>query len=571
MDQSGFRFGFLRDRRMLRSLSVRNLVLIDSLDLEFGTGLCVLTGETGAGKSILLDALGLAIGNRADVQLVRSGAEFASVSANFELTSGHPAYALLADQQYEPADELILRRTLGTDGRSRAFVNGQPAPIAWLRRLGKTLVEIEGQAASGGLLDAKNHRALLDAFANNDSALKRTSTAYENWRRVLSALEEAEKELAEVRRDEEYLRHVSAELEALAPETGEEEKLAAERRLLMNGQKLSQAVAKAREEIGGEQPAAARLRSAARIVEQIQEEAAGLTDAALAAISRAAIETAEAETALAEAERGLDLDSRHLEEVEERLFALRTAARKHSTDVESLNALAEEFQRRLDQLEHSDVELRRLAEASEDARVGYLAAAKQLGDERVRAAKVLDKALKSELPPLRLGGANFRTRIDPLDERDASTYGLERVRLEIATNPGAEFGPLEKIVSGGERARLLLALKVCLTRSQGVTSLVFDEVDEGVGGAVADAVGERLARLAEDVQVLVVTHSPQVAARGACHIRVLKKSTKNCTRAEVETLDDASRQEEIARMLSGARITDEARAAAQSLIAGEPA
>ena len=548
---------------MLRSLSVRNLVLIDSLDLEFDTGLCVLTGETGAGKSILLDALGLAIGNRADAHLVRSGAESASVSASFELAADHPARALLADQDYEPVDELILRRTLGTNGRSRAFVNGQPAPVAWLRELGETLVEIEGQAASGGLLDAKSHRDLLDAFASNGAALELTSTTHENWRGVLAALEKAEKQLAETHRDEEYLRHVSAELEALAPRSGEEEKLAAERRLLMSGEKLSQALAKAREAIGGERPAAARLRSAARIVEQIQEDSGGLTDAALAAISRAAIEAAEAEAALADAERGLNLDPRHLEATEQRLFALRMAARKHDTDVESLSALAEEFRHRLSQLEHSDSELNQLAKASEAARGDFLAAAKKLGAARARAAKALDKALERELPPLRL------TRIDALDESEAGAHGLEHVHFEIATNPGAEFGPLEKIASGGERARFLLALKVCLTRSKGVTSLVFDEVDEGVGGAVADAVGERLARLAEGVQVLVVTHSPQVAARGARHIRVLKKSAKNSARAEVETLDDASRQEEIARMLSGARITNEARAAAQTLIAGE--
>ena len=556
---------------MLRSLSVRNLVLIDSLDLEFDTGLCVLTGETGAGKSILLDALGLAIGSRADAQLVRSGADAASVSASFDLAAEHPAHALLAEQDYEPAEELILRRTLGADGRSRAFVNGQPAPVAWLRELGKTLVEIEGQAASGGLLNAKNHRALLDAFAGNGPALARLSEAYETWRGALAAMEKAEAGRAEARRDEDYLRHVSAELEALAPDAGEEDKLAAERRLLMNGQKLSQAMAKARETIGGDQPAAASLRSAARIVEQIQEDAGGLADAALVAISRAAIEAAEAEAALAEAEHGLDLDPRRLEATEERLFALRAAARKHNTDVDSLSALLQEFRRRLDQLDGSDTEIDRLSEACEAARADYLAVANKLGASRARAAKALDKGLKDELPPLRLGGASFRTRIDTLDESEAGAQGLERVRFEIATNPGADFGPLEKIASGGERARFLLALKVCLTRSKGVTSLVFDEVDEGVGGAVADAVGERLAHLAEGVQVLVVTHSPQVAARGARHIRVLKESARNSARAEVETLDDVARREEIARMLSGARITDEARAAAQSLIAGETA
>ena len=554
---------------MLRSLSVRNLVLIDSLDLEFGPGLCVLTGETGAGKSILLDALGLALGERADAQLVRHGADSASVSAAFELAESHPAWAMLDAQGFERSDELILRRVVGADGRSRAFANGQPASVAWLRELGASLVEIEGQSASGGLLDAKNHRALLDTFAANGKARSQTAAAFAGWRDAEAALEKAETELAEARRDEEYLRHVSAELEALAPLAGEEEALDGERRRLMNGQKLSKAMADAREMIGGDQPAAASLRSATRILEHLQEEAGGHFDAALAALGQAAIEAAEAEAALGEAERGLDLDPRRLEAAEERLFALRAAARKHNTDVDSLNPLLADFHRRLEQLDHSGAALERLTQACAGAREAFLQAARRLSTSRSRAAKGLDKSLKGELAPLKLGGATFRTAIDKLDESQASAGGLERVRFEIATIPGSPPGPLEKIASGGERARLLLALKVCLTRSKGVPSLIFDEVDEGVGGAVADAVGERLARLAEDVQVLVVTHSPQVAARGERHMRVLKESAKTSARAEVETLDGAARREEIARMLSGAQITDEARAAADSLIAGD--
>ena len=554
---------------MLRSLSVRNLVLIDSLDLEFGPGLCVLTGETGAGKSILLDALGLALGARADAGLLRHGAESASVSASFELAAGHPAWAMLEAQGFEPDAELILRRTLGADGRSRAFANGQPANVAWLRQLGDSLVEFEGQSASGGVLDAKNHRRLLDSFAANGEERRQTAAHFDNWQGAVAALEEAEAKLAQARRDEEYLRHVCAELEALAPQAGEEEALAAERSRLMNGQKLSQAMAEARDAIAGEQPAAASLRSAVRILEHVQKVAGGHLDAALAALGQAAIEAAEAEAALGEAERALDLDPRRLEATEERLFALRALARKHNTDADALGALALDFRRRLEQIDQGDAALERLSQAGDEARAEFLRAAGRLGASRRRAAKELDKSLKSELPPLKLGGATFRTSIDALEESAAGAGGLERVRFEIATNPGTPPGPLEKVASGGERARLLLALKVCLARSKGVPCLVFDEVDEGVGGAVANAVGERLARLAQGVQVLVVTHSPQVAARGERHIRVLKESARNSARAEAEILDGAARREEIARMLSGAQITDEARAAAQSLIAGD--
>ena len=549
---------------MLRSLSVRNLVLIDSLDLEFGPGLSVLTGETGAGKSILLDALGLALGARADSQLIRHGADSASVSASFELSGDHPAWAMLDEQGFEPADELILSRVLGADGRSRAFANGQPANVAWLRELGGLLVEIEGQSAAGGLLNVKNHRDLLDSFADNGKERAETATRFDAWRAATAALDKAKADLVQAQRDEEYLRHVSAELEALAPQPGEEDKLASERA-------LSAAMADAEDEISGEHPAAASLRAAARTLEHVQQAAGGHLDGAIAALSRAAIEAAEAEAALAEAVRGLDLDPRRLEAAEERLFALRALARKHNTSADSLSALLDDFRHRLERLDQGGAEIARLQETSEAARNEYLQTAKQLGASRARAAKALDKSLKGELAPLKLGGASFHTRIDQLEESDAGPGGLQRVRFEIATNPGAVAGPLEKIASGGERARFLLALKVCLTRSSGIPSLIFDEVDEGVGGAVANAVGERLARLARDVQVLVVTHSPQVAARGGCHIRVFKQNAKNSARAEIETLIGDARQEEIARMLSGAEITDEARAAAQSLIASGPA
>jgi DNA repair protein RecN (Recombination protein N) len=555
---------------MLHSLSVRNLVLIDSLDLEFGPGLCVLTGETGAGKSILLDALGLVLGMRADTQLIRHGTDSASVSASFDIAADHPAWAMLAEQGFEPADELILRRVVSADGRSRAFANGQPANITWLRELGATLVQIEGQSASGGLLDVKNHRDLLDSFAANDKDRKRTAICFDAWRAAQAALKKAAAELEQARRDEDYLRHVSAELESVAPEPGEEETLAAERTRLMNGQKLSKAMADAQGEIGGQNPAAANLRAGARILEHVQEAAGGHLDATIAALTEAAIEAAEAEDTLAEAVRNLDLDPHRLDAAEERLFALRALARKHNISADGLSALLDDFRQRLEQLDQGSASLNRLSKDARQAQDEYFKAAARLGASRSRAAKALDKALAAELPPLKLGGATFHTRIDELDESEAGRGGLQRVRFEIATNPGAPPGPIEKVASGGERARFLLALKVCLSRSKAVPSLIFDEVDEGVGGAVADAVGERLARLAEGVQVLVVTHSPQVAARGERHIRVLKQSAKNSARAEVETLDGEARLEEIARMLSGAQVTDEARAAAQSLIAADP-
>ena len=363
---------------MLRSLSVRNLVLIDSLDLEFGPGLCVLTGETGAGKSILLDALGLALGARGDAQLVRHGTESASVSASFELAAGHTAWAMLEAQGFEFTDELILRRVLGADGRSRAFANGQPASIAWVREVGGSLVEIEGQSASGGLLDPRNHRTLLDSFAANDEQRTHTAATCATWRESVAALEKAEAELAEARHDEEYLRHVSAELEALAPQAGEEERLATERRRLMNGQKLSKAMADARQLIAGEHPVAARLRSATRMLEHVQEEAGGHMDTAIATLGQAAIEAAEAEAALAEAERGLDLDPRRLDAAEERLFALRAAARKHHTEVEMLTPLLADFRRRLEQIDHSGTAHVQLSQANAEARAEFLQAAQRL-------------------------------------------------------------------------------------------------------------------------------------------------------------------------------------------------
>lgn len=556
---------------MLRNLSIRNVVLIESLDLEFGPGLCVLTGETGAGKSILLDALGLALGVRADSSLVRRGAKQAVVSAAFDLAPNDPVHAMLEDQAIEAEDELVIRRVVGADGRSRAFANGQPVGVAWLREVGGRLIEIEGQFEHGGLLDTAGHQVLLDAFGGLADRRNAVAQAYDAWRAAVEARDEAQAALEQAQRDEEYLRHVVSELEALAPQPGDEEALADERALLLNGQKLADALAAASAEVTGEASVATRLRAAQRVIERAAPAAGDRLDGLIEALGRAAAEAADAEETLADIERRLDLDPRRLERVEERLFALRAAARKHQSDTESLPRLLATFRAQLADLDEGADRIERHAEAVESAWRDYLSAARALAKGRKAAATKLDKAVARELAPLKLGEARFKTDLEPLDEDHATRNGLERVRFTVTTTPGAEPGPLQKIASGGERARFLLALKVCLAQAGEVRTLIFDEVDRGIGGAVADAVGERLARLARELQVLVVTHSPQVAARAENHLRVLRRTEGKTAITGVDALSGDDRREEIARMLSGVRITDEARAAADSLIGGRAA
>ena len=552
---------------MLRSLSIQDVVLINHLDFSFRRGLCVLTGETGAGKSILLDALGLTLGARADSGVVRHGARQAVVGAEFDIARDHPARRLLAEHGLGTEDPLILRRVVSGDGGSRAFVNDQPVSAALLREIGATLVEIQGQHASRELLNPGMHAPLLDAFGGLEGDLGAVGDAHRGWVKAVEAETEAEAALEDARRDEQYLRHNLAELEALAPEPFEVTRLAKDRAFLRNGAKLAEAVDGAYRELTAGRSVEAALGAARRVIDRETNNAGGRLDGISDILASAAIETAEAVAKLECVMAELDIDPGRLEEVEERLFALQAAARKYDTDVDSLARLSDDIAAKLSAMDTGADNLARLARARRAARKIYLDAAKHLRRRRLETAPVFDRAVAQELAPLKLKQALFRTRIEPLGEADWRASGTERATFEVSTIPDTPPGPLARIASGGELARIMLALKVVLSGRGSVPTLVFDEVDSGVGGAVAAAVGERLARLGSDLQVLVVTHSPQVAARGAHHWRVLKLDEGARPATQVDELDETDRREEIARMLAGAKVTDEARAAADRLLA----
>ncbi|MDH3233325.1 MAG: DNA repair protein RecN [Alphaproteobacteria bacterium] len=556
---------------MLAGLSIRDVVIIDRLDLNFGPGLNVLTGETGAGKSILLDALGLALGERSDQALIRQGAAQAVVSAEFDVASGDDVHAVLAEYGLPSDGPLVLRRVLGRDGRARAFVNDHPTSVAMMRRIGEALVEVQGQFEQRGLLNPATHRQVLDAFAGHAPLVAATRETYAVWREAEAALAEAEKAMAEAAADEEYLRHSLEELERIGPEPGEEAKLAEQRATLMNREKLVDALDRARGEVAGGRSNGVEdaLHKAQAHLERAGDEARRFFAPIIEILDRAAAEASEATRALQTASVTIEGEAGNLEDIEERLFALREIARKHRVQVEQLPALHEAIAGKLVALEDQSGSVAGLKTALFDARAAYIAAAEELSDARRAAAERLDAAVAHELPPLKLETARFRTVLAALDEADWGPDGYDRIEFEIATNPGAATGPLRKIASGGELARFMLALKVVLAQANPVPTLVFDEVDAGIGGATAAAVGDRLDRLAGGVQVLVVTHSPQVAARGAHHWRVSKAESGAAVMTQVDALATTTRREEIARMLSGRDVTDEARAAADRLIAGE--
>ena len=554
---------------MLTTLSIRDVVLIERLDLSFQSDLSVLTGETGAGKSILLDALGLALGARADSGLVRHGAERASVTAAFEVGTGHAATIVLADHDIEcEGGSLLLRRTLSADGRSRAFINDQPVSVSLLRTVGETLVEVHGQFESQGLLNEATHRMLLDAFGNLRTDIRRTTDAHAAWRAAAAKATAAAEHLAAASRDEDFLRHAVAELESLAPQPSEELDLAQRRNLLRHGEKLIAAVNEATEALAEGRGVDGLLRAALAPLERAADTAEGRLDAARAAIDRALAEAADATAEIDRLGSAIDLDPKSLEEVEERLFALRALARKHDVAVDDLAALAETLVERLADLDAGGADLEKLRDIAAKARLTYAETALELTASRTAAASRLDRAVAAELAPLKLDEASFETAVEPVPEESWGAEGRDRVGFRVATNPGVPAGPLNRVSSGGELARFMLALKVVLADADTVPTLVFDEVDSGVGGSVAAAVGERLARLAENFQVLVVTHSPQVAARGVQHLRVSKSEAHPDVLTTVDTLPDGDRTEEIARMLAGARVTKEARAAADSLLQG---
>ncbi len=553
---------------MLTALAIRNIVLIEALDLAFARGLGVLTGETGAGKSILLDALGLVLGNRADSALVRGGEDQASVTASFEFAAlPAPLAAILAeaDVEVEPGEPLIVRRRLKADGASKAFVNDQPVGVALLRELAPHLVELHGQHDDRGLVNPRGHRQLLDRFARADVA--GVESAWQAWHAARSALETARAALARASEDRDLLLAHLAELTALKPEEGEEEQLAEARAAMQKGERLTDDLAALARLWAGSDSALATLRGAARRLDRIAGEHPLLAEA-LAALDRAVIEASEAEDKLARAEEALAHDPAALDRIETRLFELRAAARKHQCQVDDLPRLMETMRASLNAIESGEEGLAELERAERAAGEDYRTRAAALSEARTAAAARLDQAVAGELTPLKLDAARFRTAVTRLPEERWGANGIDSVEFLISTNPGAAFAPLAKIASGGELSRFILALKVALAEEGGAATIIFDEIDRGVGGAVASAIGERLARLASGAQLLAVTHSPQVAARGGQHYVIAKSSEGTVTRTSVHLLDAAGRQEEIARMLSGAEITPEARAQADRLLEG---
>ncbi|WP_068076324.1 DNA repair protein RecN [Novosphingobium lentum] len=556
---------------MLTALSIRNIVLIEALDLTFGSGLGVLTGETGAGKSILLDAVGLALGDRADSALVRAGEDQASVTASFEFDRLPPAIrAILAEAEVdvEPGEPLIVKRRLraATDdsaGGSKAFVNDQPVGVALLRDMARHLVELHGQHDDRGLVNPRGHRALLDRFAGADTV--GVGEAWTRWRGAEDALQAAREQVDRIAADQDLLLAHLAELTGLAPVAGEEQELADARADMQKGERLSGDLAELQHLWAGSDSALAALRSAARRLDRIAAEHVLLTEA-LESLDRAVIEASEAEDRLARASEALSHDPQALDRIETRLFELRAVARKHGCQVDELPAKMHDMRSALDAIEGGEAHLAALDKAARDAGLDYRAKAESLSVSRAEAARRLDVAVAAELAPLKLDAARFRTSVMRMEQDRWGAHGIDLVEFLISTNPGADFAPLAKIASGGELSRFILALKVALAEEGGAATVIFDEIDRGVGGAVASAIGERLARLASGGQLLAVTHSPQVAARGNTHYVIAKSSEGTVTRTGVTRLDAAGRKEEIARMLSGAEITSEARAQADRLL-----
>lgn len=563
---------------MLHQLSIRDVVLIDRVDLTFGPGLSALTGETGAGKSILLDAFGLSLGARSDSGLVRKGAERASVTATFDSTVTADLNDILDEHgiDLEPGEDLILRRTVGTDGRSRAFVNDQSISIGLLRQIGDALVEIHGQFERFSLADPVVQRAALDAFGNLKNQRDKVAALHKTWKVAIQARDEAVSALSASQAEAEDLRSALEELDALNPVEGEETELSSRRLLLQNATRLIETFNGASEALTGDPGAETSLQRAARLLERDNEIAGGRLSPVIAALDKANAELAEAVGELNSVAHAMDADPGELETVEERLFALYAAARRHGVTSDELPRIHAELAERLSAVDDRDSHLEQLAHAVEDSRRAYCEAGEALFRARRKAATRLDKGIAAELPPLKLENATLATRLDRLDESAWAEHGLDSVTFEVSTNPGTTPGPLGKIASGGELSRIMLALKVVLAGTSGTRTIVFDEVDTGIGGATAAAVGARLAELANtraDQQILVVTHSPQVAASAREHLRVQKLADVNSkegpTKTDVILLDTDQRREEIARMLAGAKVTDEARAAADRLMRGE--
>jgi DNA repair protein RecN (Recombination protein N) len=555
-----------RPKSMLSRLSIRDIVLIDRLDIDFAGGLAVLTGETGAGKSILLDAFALALGARGDQALVRQGVEQGQVTAVFEVERAHPARALLKGNDIPAEDELILRRVQFADGRTRAFVNDQPVSVQVMKELGTALVEIHGQHDERALVDAATHRRLLDAFGALEADAARIEALWEARRTAQAAAQAHRAEVERAKRESDWLRHAVDELGKLNPRTAEETMLAERRTIMMQSEKVAEDLRDAHDVIAGANSSVPVLAGVIRRLERRSAQAPSLVEPAVKALDTALTALEESRGHLEAALRTADFDPAELERIEERLFALRAAGRKYNVPVDELAALASKYQSDIALIDAGEDRLKALETAAKKAEADYGAAAHALSKARAKAAGALDKAVNGELKPLKLERAKFTTEIE--NDTAAGPHGIDRVEFWVQTNPGTRPGPLMKVASGGELARFLLALKVVLADRGSAPTLVFDEIDTGVGGAVADAIGVRLAKLARGVQVLAVTHAPQVAARADRHYLISKDALEKGKRVatRVTELAEERRREEIARMLAGAEITNEARAAAERLI-----
>ncbi|MAU96070.1 MAG: DNA repair protein RecN [Fulvimarina sp.] len=554
---------------MLVHLSIRDIVLIERLDLTLGAGLSVLTGETGAGKSILLDSLSLALGGRGDGSLVRHGAKQGEVTAAFDLETDHPARRLLTDNGFDDDGDLVLRRVQTADGRTRVFINDRPASVALMRAIGMSLVEIHGQHDDRALVDAASHRTLLDDFGGLGDEAAATARLFGEWRSAREALGRHRAKVEAAAREADFLRSAVEELSELQPIAGEEEELAASRQVMMRSEKIATDVNDANEELSGPASPIPGLANLLKRLDRKRDELPGLLDEAIERLDTALDALSDAQTALEGALRSLEFDPRALEATEERLFALRAAGRKYNVPVDDLPELTAKMIGDLADVDAGEERLAMLERDVEEKRERFDAAALALSDKRAVAARLLEAAVMAELPDLKLERASFMVTLErDAERRDAS--GIDTAEFHVRTNPGTRAGPMMKVASGGELSRFLLALKVALADRGSAPTLVFDEIDTGVGGAVADAIGRRLARLAGTVQVLAVTHAPQVAARASTHLLISKASVAGSDEDRVATrvaaIDTEGRREEIARMLAGESVTEEARAAAARLI-----
>jgi len=557
---------------MLSALSIRDIVLIDRLDLSIEPGLTALTGETGAGKSIVLDALGLALGARGDGALVRKGAGQGSVVASFDLSPTHPAFTMLGENGLETELPLIVRRIQSTDGRTRAFINDQPVSASLLRKITASMVEIHGQHDDRALIEPATHLRLLDAFCGNVDRATELARCWNTWRELKAQRDACEARISKAQEDEDYLRHCLDELNVLNPEIGEEENLHKERQLMMHAEKYAGDIQEAAASLEGNGGQRARITAALRKLERAGADVQHHMGPIIEALDKVLVALDEAQGVVAESQREFEFEPQALNDAEERLFALRACARKHNVQVDGLSALMTSFEAQLAGVKSGQAQLDELTRQCESARETYFARAREISDIRTSGAVELGKKIEAELPPLKLEKASFICAVETLPDQQAGPGGLDRVEFKIATNPGSKPGPLGKIASGGELSRFILALKVVLAGVEGAPTLVFDEIDAAVGGATADAIGVRLEHLAKKLQVITITHSPQVAARAAAHLKISKsiELTGEGERAvtRIDTLGHVERLEEVARMLSGAEVSEEARAAAKQLING---